>query len=83
MLGRNMADVREVAHRLAGTIAAVSTEAGVTASELEDEAERGYSAAISELFERLARQTHGIVEALGGVSIDGLRAHAGGAAPRQ
>jgi HPt (histidine-containing phosphotransfer) domain-containing protein len=76
MLARDLAEVREAAHRLAGTVAAVSTEAGVTAFALEDEAARGQSVEVSRLFERLARQTHDVLQALGGVSVARLRAQA-------
>jgi len=77
ILARDLAEVREAAHRLAGMISAVSTEAGLTASELEDEAADGRSAEVSELFQRLAQQTHDVLEALGRVSIEHLRARAG------
>ena len=74
---RDLTEVREAAHRLVGMIAVVSTEAGEIASELEDEAARGRAAEVSELFQRLARQTHGVLEALGGVSVERLRALVG------
>ncbi len=83
ILARNLAEVREAAHRLAGMLSAVSTAAGLTASELEDEAAAGRSVEVSDLFQRLARQTRGVLEALGSVSVERLRAHAGASPHRQ
>ena len=83
IVSQSLADVREAAHRLAGMLAAVSTGAGVTASELEDQAARGQSAEVFVLFQRLARQTHGVLEALGGLTIERLRARAGSRRQRQ
>jgi CheY-like chemotaxis protein len=68
---RDLAAVREAAHRLAGMISAVSTAAGSTASALEDEAALGDFVEVATLFERLARQTNAIVEVLGSVSAQG------------
>jgi PAS domain S-box-containing protein len=83
ILDRDLAEVREAAHRLAGVLSAVSTEAGGTASELEDEAAGERSAEVPRLFERLASQTHGVLEALGRVSVERLRARAGPRLHRQ
>jgi PAS domain S-box-containing protein len=76
LLANDLAEVREGAHRVAGMISAVSTAAGLTASELEDEAVRGRSVEVSDLFRRLEAQTSSVMEALGGVSIEGLRVRA-------
>ena len=77
LIAKDLAEVREGAHRVAGMISAVSTAAGRTASELEDEAARGRPVEASALFRRLEAQTSGVLEALGGVSIERLRVRAG------
>ena len=64
MHARKFAEVREVAHRVAGMISAVSTSAAATASALEEEAACEDFVEAATLFEHLARQTHAIVKAL-------------------
>jgi two-component system sensor histidine kinase/response regulator len=73
----DLAEVREGAHRVAGMISAFSTAAGLTASELEDEAALGRPVEVSDLFQRLEAQTKGVMEALGGLSIERLRLRVG------
>jgi PAS domain S-box-containing protein len=80
---RNMAEVRETAHRLAGIIGAVSKGAGATASDLEDEAARGQSAEVAVLVQRLTQQTRGVLEALADVTVERLVARAGATLQRQ
>lgn len=71
--------LREVAHRLYGTLAAISVSGGELASEVEDHAARGNLSEASPLLDELAALSEALLLELSDVSIESLRRARGAA----
>jgi CheY-like chemotaxis protein len=77
-----LGQLRAVAHKLHGMVAAVSGAAGVVASEIEDQAAAGQLAEARRLLARLGPMVTDVVAALETVSVESLRALATSRAAR-
>ncbi len=68
--------LREAAHKLCGMLATFSVEAGNTAAQLEEGAAQGRLDECRMLVPQLTALSHGLVEAVGGLSVDALESAA-------
>jgi two-component system, sensor histidine kinase and response regulator len=78
---QDAARLREAAHRFAGMLAVFSTAAGEAASALEDQAAQGRLEEAGPLVEQIDTMARELIGMAGGLSLDGLHAQAGSAAP--
>ena len=74
---RNAPRLREAAHRLSGMLAAVSTDAGRVAADLEDHAARGQLEDAAAPIEQLSMMVRALQRTVGDLSIEQLRREAG------
>jgi two-component system, sensor histidine kinase and response regulator len=74
---RDAVRLREAAHKLCGTVAALSTVVGTVASDLEDQATRGQLEEARPLLGQLETMTEELLRVAAGLSIEALRQQAG------